>query len=205
MTDSDKIARLSGNDGISHINIYSKAETVLGRWLSHFAKQPIDLDKHGYFESIEGYWYWLKLRDNKLRYFSGTEAKQYGRSLEKAGAVPALPSDESKFRFYVMQANYEKLRANPTMANNFKYSKLIFEHYYSFGGQEGFERRITLLPQHSWITDFWTNLRNEFVNKQDIDLIDLELVRMKTFDQIKSLDKSLTTIQSDNDAQANLF
>ena len=46
------------NDGITHINVYSKGKTTLGRWLTNFAHTPIDTID-GHFESIEGYWYWL--------------------------------------------------------------------------------------------------------------------------------------------------
>ena len=58
-------------DGIDHINIYSKGKTSLGRWLSNFAKSPIETED-GHFDSIEGYWYWywLSSKDDTLRALS---------------------------------------------------------------------------------------------------------------------------------------
>jgi len=51
---------IEGVDGVTHVNIYSKAKTELGRWLSNFAYAPIRITGHGRFASIEAYWYWLK-------------------------------------------------------------------------------------------------------------------------------------------------
>ena len=48
---------IEGIDGMTHINVYSKGKTEIGRWLSNFAYSPIDLGNEGYFSSIEGYWY----------------------------------------------------------------------------------------------------------------------------------------------------
>jgi hypothetical protein len=45
----------SKDDGITHINIYSKGKTELGRWLSNFTYHPIETED-GKFDSVEGYW-----------------------------------------------------------------------------------------------------------------------------------------------------
>lgn len=45
-------------DGIDHINIYSKAKTALGLFLSNFAQCDLETED-GEFSSIEAYWYWL--------------------------------------------------------------------------------------------------------------------------------------------------
>ena len=47
-------------DGITHINIYSKGQTELGKMLSNFAKFPIQT-VDGNFMSVEGYWYFLSI------------------------------------------------------------------------------------------------------------------------------------------------
>jgi hypothetical protein len=49
----------SKQDGINHINIYSKGKTELGRLLTNFARTPIETP-FGHFESGEGYWFWLR-------------------------------------------------------------------------------------------------------------------------------------------------
>ncbi len=72
---------ISEEDGITHINIYSKGKTELGRLMSNFALSPFSVPQHGEFKSIEGYWYWLSTGDESLRDLYGYEAKKAGRKL----------------------------------------------------------------------------------------------------------------------------
>ena len=46
------------NDGIDHINVYSKGKTVLGRALSNFSYSRIRIPFLGTFLSVEAFWYW---------------------------------------------------------------------------------------------------------------------------------------------------
>lgn len=73
-------------DGISHINVYSKGRTGIGRFLSNFTFYPIHT-VDGEFHSIEGYWYWLTCRDDRLRYLHGYEAKKLGRNTNSGGEL----------------------------------------------------------------------------------------------------------------------
>jgi hypothetical protein len=66
-------------DGIGHINVYSKAKTKLGRELSNFSFSPFTHPEDGKFNSIEGYWYWLGCKQEKLRKVWGYAAKRLGR------------------------------------------------------------------------------------------------------------------------------
>lgn len=67
-------------DGITHTNIYSKGKTEIGRFLSNFTEFNFDCED-GNFNSIEGYWYWLSTKDDRLRKLSGWKAKHLGREL----------------------------------------------------------------------------------------------------------------------------
>lgn len=51
-------------DGVTHINIYSKGKTQLGRVASNFAYFPFEIPNDGRFSSVEGYWHWLGLEEN---------------------------------------------------------------------------------------------------------------------------------------------
>ena len=51
------------DDGVTHINVYSKGTTALGRALSNFAHIPFMVVPNGRFESIEAYWYWLRVME----------------------------------------------------------------------------------------------------------------------------------------------
>ena len=76
-------------DGTTHINIYSKGHTEIGKFLSNFTAVPIETLDDGDFASIEGYWYWLTTdpdepRRDELRRLSGFAAKKIGRELRAA-------------------------------------------------------------------------------------------------------------------------
>ena len=130
-------------DGISHINIYSKGRTALGRWMTNFAYTPVILPQ-GEFNSLEGYWYWLGTRDERLRKLSGFSAKQLGR---------ALPSKKiPNFQELIKEAMLIKLNSYPRWKSQFMQSTLPFKHYYVFNNRvvnAGFQ----------WIVDEWERLR----------------------------------------------
>lgn len=120
------------NDGKTHLNIYSKAQTELGRFLSNFSHCPI-ITEDGPFDSIEGYWYWLGSKDDKLRTLSGYAAKSYGRSI---GAPDWQDSDE--FKRKICAALEKKLltpKAMNVIFDNWNLIKLPFVHYYVYNNK----------------------------------------------------------------------
>lgn len=135
---------IDGQDGITHINIYSKGETDLGRWLSNFSRTPFTCEE-GRFESIEGYWYWLGSRDDRLRKLSGYPAKKLGKDLPR---IVEVDNFESKIK----KAIICKLKANPYILKALLESELPFAHYYVFCGYRkdaGFQ----------WLVEFFEELR----------------------------------------------
>lgn len=74
-------------DGTTHVNVYSKAQTLGGRWASNFTFAPFTHPRHGDFNSVEALWYWLSTRDDRLRALHGFEAKRLGRELRGADWV----------------------------------------------------------------------------------------------------------------------
>ena len=140
----------SENDGIDHINIYSKGQTELGRWLSNFAFSPIET-KDGHFNSIEGYWYWLisnNVEKEKLREVFGWNAKDLGRKLTTADY------DFSKeFSDKIKEAISIKLQSNIIMLKILKESILPFAHYYVYG------TKIVQPKNCEWIIEHIENIR----------------------------------------------
>lgn len=139
-------------DGVTHINIYSKGETKLGRDLSNFAALSVEtLD--GSFASLEGYWYWLSISPSlvareKLRYIVGHEAKVLGKELR--GADYTI---DPMFKLKIVHAMVGKLILHPSLFAAFKDSSLPFRHYYVYGGQE-------IEPKSGqWIVSIWETLR----------------------------------------------
>src|ERR1041384_4927148 len=93
---------LPRDDGLTHLNVYSKAKTLLGRLLSNFANTPVDLGVDGCFKSIEGYWYWLGLKESDplrdmLREAVGGAAKALGRKLRAPDWAIGI-GDDTNFR-----------------------------------------------------------------------------------------------------------
>lgn len=106
-----------------HINVYSKGESELGRLLSNFAHIPLDLPVHKHFESMEGYWYWLTKRDDRLREEWGYSAKQLGRKLPNMNKC-------INFERCIKEALLLKLK-NPAIHKLLKETKPItLRHYY---------------------------------------------------------------------------
>jgi len=128
----DTSERLSADlDGVTHINVYSKAKTALGRGLSNFAKTPFECE-HGRFESVEGLWYWLGSdhpdRD-RLRTLSGFQAKDTGRQLRGPDW-----NNTPEFIAAIKAGIDAKLAAHPQLLEALRRSTLPLRHYYVFGG-----------------------------------------------------------------------
>lgn len=115
------------NDGIDHINVYSQANTELGRFLSNFAHYPQNTPD-GEFESLEGYWYWLKTYDDRLRHLHGVDAKRLGRSLPAVSQV-----DKSKFKkaLKIKVFDNKEFLLNSSLWNNIE---IPLTHYYVYNG-----------------------------------------------------------------------
>ena len=136
-------------DGIDHINVYSKGRTQLGRWMSNFTESPFKSPNHGYFSSIEGYWYWLKtgLKHDNLRGLSGYEAKKVGRLYQP------VPIDEDAFKECIKEAMIMKTISDDLHRNLLATSTLPFIHYYVKNG--------VVIPKDGsiWQMDEWENIR----------------------------------------------
>lgn len=130
-------------DGITHINIYSQGKTQLGRFLSNFEYSPIETED-GNFDSIEGYWYWLSCKDDKLRKLSGYKAKEYGRYV---GAKDWLEDDE--FKRKIKLAISIKINNNKKFLLELQQCKLPFDHYYVYG-----TKVVNMYNKNKWVVDY---------------------------------------------------
>lgn len=134
-------------DGITHINIYTKGKTALGRFLTNLSLSPFTHPEHGRFESVEGLWYWLSTgkKHDALRQMLGFEAKAFGRKLDK------VPMDPEVFERTIKEAITLKLKANPRKLNELIDSTLPLAHYYVYYGkvvEAGYE---WLVEYHEYI------------------------------------------------------
>ena len=160
------------NDGIDHINIYSKGKTEIGRRLSNFAFAPFTLPEEGRFASIECYWYWLLLQsldkslysvavkraEEELRPLSGFGAKKLGRELLPKGFLYA-PELQLEFRNKIKNAFCAKLNYHPEIKELLRESILPFAHYYVFNG------KVINSSSHNWQVVFWEKMRTKLKNQ----------------------------------------
>jgi hypothetical protein len=118
-------------DGITHINIYSRSNTQLGRLLSNFAHSPFTHPEYGDFQSMEGYWYWVAtgMKNDILRTLHGVVAKRTGQMLKR---VPFRHLTKT-FDDVIAEGLMLKMLYNPVIANQLKDSVLPLVHYYHDG------------------------------------------------------------------------
>lgn len=139
-------------DGIDHINIYSKGKTNLGKFLSNFTYFPFECED-GQFNSIEGYWYWLGAFNcaerERLRNLFGFEAKKLGRLL-----IDENKSIDIEFKNKISSAIEFKIKSS-NFLNDFINSTLPFAHYYVM------MNKIIEPKDCEWILDFLNNLRTQ--------------------------------------------
>jgi hypothetical protein len=140
------------DDGITHINIYSKGETELGRLLTNFARTPFTLPDLGRFESVEALWYYAKtgFKHEHLRGLYGVNAKKEGKKLDKV--------EFTEFNQLITEALKCKLRQHPKILYMLIESgEIPLTHYYYFGDRSN--PKIYRLDQYDWITQVFRDVR----------------------------------------------
>lgn len=144
------------DDGVTHINIWSKAKTELGQALSNFAHTPFTHPEFGMFASMEALWYWLSTgrTHNELRRLYGMSAKSYGSKLAR------VEMDEAEFRKIICDAFRCKLDQHPKLKEAFTRSTLPLEHYFVYG--RNMETIVDQRKKHGWQTDYLEQLRDEY-------------------------------------------
>lgn len=156
----DRLDYYPEDDGVTHINVWSKAKTPLGRSLSNFAHTPFDHPIHGRFSSVEGFWYWLSTGGtrNELRSVYGFQSKKLGRlireELEKAGGIPIVEDFEAQIK----KALLCKIEQNNTLKETLKNSDLPLTHYYVWG--EPPNVKVTVPDSYSWIHEYLSDVRD---------------------------------------------
>ena len=144
------------DEGVTHINIYSKSKLELGKLLSNFAKTPFTHPVYGEFASVEAFWYWLSTgkKHDSLKKLYGYKAKVEGKTFER------VTIDNFKEELiFVLQC---KLDQNPFIGKLLSEATLPIVHYYYYGTIE--EPRVVVPTMNEWITKWWETKRKELQN-----------------------------------------
>jgi hypothetical protein len=139
-------------DGVTHINVYSKAKTLLGQLLSNMAHTPFVHPKHGKFNSVEGLWWYLAtgLCDDFYRTAKAFECKTRG---PKSTLV-----DYSEFREDLKLGIVAKLASHANIMRLLLENQLPLTHYYWYG-QEGQVKKIIADKDNLWVIEFLNTFR----------------------------------------------
>jgi O-acetyl-ADP-ribose deacetylase (regulator of RNase III) len=145
------------NDGVEHINIWTKSSTSLGRRLSNLSKHGFLHEDHGWFECLEGYWYWLATgcKHEQFKQMNGFEAKQIGSKMERVD----LPDFQERFK----EGMRLRLEQNEILRSELLNSSLPFEHYYVYGNDAVRDMKA----RHQWQLDFYVEYRNKMQEESE--------------------------------------
>lgn len=160
----DRIDYSPDGDGITHINVYSRGRTELGRLLSNFAHTPFKHPYYGFFSSVEAFWYWLSLgkKHDNLRSLYGISAKKAGAVINEELATngnkrPHIENFEAEIKFAILC----KIEQNERLRDILKSSTLPLTHYYVWGDDKNY--RVTYPEEYKWIHEYISDVR-EFLN-----------------------------------------
>lgn len=160
----------TATDGITHINIWTSGKTELGRALANFTYSQFDVPGLGPFNSMEGYWWFIKTSSktdeetksrNKLRALSGRNAKDTGRN----GKLLKIRG----FKDLIAWGMYQKIVQNEKLKKLLIESTLPFEMYWL---KE--DSVVEVYPSGwEWQTEVVDKIRNLLKNNQTMEMPDI--------------------------------
>lgn len=166
-------------DGQTHINMYSKAKTSIGRRLTNMGDVPVTIDGAGTFRCMEGYWYWLSTGGAcpALMKTNGYESKTLGKSLERVQV--------DNFQDKIKYALWKRFEQNPQFKQDFiDTGDLPLLHYYVYGQDDD---RTVIFPPYDWITEHLKLLRDLYQGKK----VACVLAGSRDMEDVETMDKAI--------------
>lgn len=161
----EELKILPSLDGVTHINVYTKGATKLGKMLTNLAHTPFDHPEYGHFESVEAYWYWAKTgkQFDELKLLHEYQSKKQGQ--EKAEEIGMDKTDKTDkdnipddFKEEIKKALQYKIKQNKDVLAELTKSTLPLKHYYYYGKPDN--AKVYLLDEYEWIIDELERLRS---------------------------------------------
>jgi len=171
---------LPEEDGVTHINVYTKAKTKLGRLLTNMSNIsfPIKIKGKEYiFSSLEGYWYFTKIKlikgveDFSFQNIDCFSAKIKGNNFLK-GDNKIKEEDYPSFQKEIKKALKAKIENNEEIKELLISTTLPFIHYYYYG--EGDDSKIILKKEDEWMMKEIEKIRKELQKKEPMEENELE-------------------------------
>jgi hypothetical protein len=142
------------DDGVTHINVYSKGKTALGRALSIGAYSPFNHPVYGRFDSIQGFWYWLALgqTNDRLRSFHSLSRPEDFKMSQTETNILREVRKLSLFEAEVKKAILCKIEQTPSLSDALKDSKLPLTHYTVW--TDGDRVLATYPKDYDWVHEY---------------------------------------------------
>lgn len=154
------------NDGVDHINVCTHGKTALGIAATNFAHLPLRHPQHGFFASMEAYWYWVKtgMKHNELRRLYGATAKTAGIRL------PIVTIKEEEFVNLMCDGLRCKVMQNAKLLEALKKSTLPLRHYFVHQTASG--PVVNEPNRNKWLWRCLEEIRAKLQTDQPIKLTD---------------------------------
>lgn len=154
----------AAEDGKTHVNVFTRGQTKMGRAMSNFQECNIEHPFFGRFRSLEGLWYYLKTGRNTelFRILNGYDARKQGKPRETV----KYPLFTKMFKLGMV----EKLAKNKELQEELVKNELPLVHYYVYQGA------IQVPPRHEWQLEFWMTMRQALISTGSLDVVRNELV-----------------------------
>lgn len=156
------VALIPENDGVTHINVYSRGKTELGRFLNNLEKTPFTVPEYGKFASVIGYWKWLstgKIHE-MFRKLYGFEANRQARD------IPLIPMEG--FEEEIKKGLRCKIDQHPTMRASLATNKLPLVSYFVYENTDptvNAEYVIKEQPQLIWQLEYMQAYIQEYLDE----------------------------------------
>lgn len=150
-------------DGVTHINVYTRGKTQLGRDLTNLSDIGFDHPRLGSFRCMEGLWYYglTGYCHDDLRTLNGFDAKRVGRK-----KIRRRQLDEDQFREDIIAGLEARFEQNPDLKEALVNSHLPLLHYYCYFSKKPGVPPKVIVPSHRWVIDALEAFRERY--KKDL-------------------------------------
>lgn len=139
-------------DGVTHINIFSRGKTPLGKALTNMSDLGFKINKLGYFNTMEGYYWYVSTGSLYPEFMRLTafEARRKGLKMKRV--------DDPAFKDKIKTAILIKLRTHQWILDDLNKTNLPLTHYYVYGKSDD---DCVVRPANNslWIVDYIESLR----------------------------------------------
>jgi hypothetical protein len=147
------------DDGVKHINIYSKAKTSLGKQLTNMFHYNFRYDNID-FISVEQAWHFYKftetpeLANQILQLTNSFDCLKFARANKTPESTKAVLS--VGFKLIINDVIHTRIGADQDLKNLLRNSWLPFEHYYAYGDKIHDQR-----DKYDWLINIFESYRTE--------------------------------------------